>query len=67
VDEEARHARKHKLIRHYAETDASVHFSQKLDQLLDTPNTGSEVWAGNAYGALFLVSLHSNARACLWS
>jgi IS5 family transposase len=51
VDEEARHARKHKLIRHYAETDASVHVSQKLDQLLDTPNTGSEVWAGNAYSS----------------
>ena len=36
----------HKLIRRYAETDASVHDTQQLDQLLDRSNTGSEVWAG---------------------
>jgi IS5 family transposase len=41
--------RKHKLIRRYAETDASVHDSQQLDQLLDRSNTGSEVWADSAY------------------
>src|SRR5262249_52396936 len=41
--------RKHKLIRRYAETDASVHDSQQLDQLVDRSNTGSEVWADSAY------------------
>ena len=41
--------RKHKLIRRYAETDASVHDSQKLDDVLDKSNTGSAVWADSAY------------------
>ena len=41
--------RKHKLIRRYAETDASVHDSQKLDEVLDKSNTGNEVWADSAY------------------
>jgi IS5 family transposase len=41
--------RKHKLIRRYAETDASVHDSQKLDDVLDKSNTGAEVWADSAY------------------
>jgi transposase, IS5 family len=41
--------RKHKLVRRYAETDASVHDSQKLDEVLDKSNTGSEVWADSAY------------------
>jgi IS5 family transposase len=41
--------RKHKLIRRYAETDAAVHDSQKLDEVLDKSNTGSEVWADSAY------------------
>jgi IS5 family transposase len=41
--------RKHKLIRRYAETDASVHDSQKLDAVLDKSNTGNEVWADSAY------------------
>jgi len=41
--------RKHKLIRRYAETDASVHDSQKLDDVLDKSNTGTEVWADSAY------------------
>jgi transposase, IS5 family len=41
--------RKHKLIRRFAETDASVHDSQKLDEILDKSNTGSEVWADSAY------------------
>ena len=40
---------KHKLIRRYAETDASVHDSQKLDDVLDKSNTGSQVWADSAY------------------
>jgi len=41
--------RMHKLIRRYAETDASVHDSQKLDDVLDKSNTGAEVWADSAY------------------
>src|SRR5262245_29777147 len=41
--------RKHKIIRRYAETDASVHDSQKLDEVLDKANTSNEVWADSAY------------------
>src|SRR5262249_30747283 len=41
--------RKHKIIRRYAETDASVHDSQKLDAVLDKSNTSNEVWADSAY------------------
>jgi IS5 family transposase len=41
--------RKHKLIRRYAETGASVHDSQKLDEVLDKSNTSNEVWADSAY------------------
>jgi transposase, IS5 family len=33
--------RKHKIIRRYAETDASVHDSQKLDEVLDKSNTSN--------------------------
>src|SRR5262249_36836277 len=36
-------------IRRYAETDASVHDSQKLDEILDKANTSNEVWADSAY------------------
>src|SRR6478672_5225481 len=39
----------HKLIRRYTETDASVHDSQKLDEVLDKANTSNEVWADSAY------------------
>ena len=39
----------HKIIRKWDATDASVHDSQKLEQLLDETNTGKEVWAGSAY------------------
>jgi transposase, IS5 family len=49
--------RKHKLIRRYAETDASVHDSQKLDEVLDKSNTSNEVWADSAYR-----SVESEAR-----
>lgn len=38
-----------KLIRRYAETDASVHDSQKLDEVLDKSNTSNQVWADSAY------------------
>ena len=41
--------RKHKIIRRYAETDASVHDSQRLDEILDKSNTSNEVWADSAY------------------
>ena len=37
--------RKHKIIRRYSETDASVHDSQKLDEVVDKSNTSNEVWA----------------------
>ena len=41
--------RKHKLIRRYTETDASVHDSQTLDEVLDKTNTSNAVWADSAY------------------
>lgn len=41
--------RKHKLIRRYHVTDAAVHDSQAVDQLLTRSNTGSGVWADAAY------------------
>jgi IS5 family transposase len=39
----------HKLIRNYTVTDASVHDSRVLDQLLDKANTCRSVWADSAY------------------
>ena len=39
----------HKLIREWDMTDASVHDSQKLDDLLDCGNTSRDVWADSAY------------------
>lgn len=41
--------RRHKLIRRYKVTDAAVHDSQVLDDVLDGDNTASEVWADSAY------------------
>lgn len=41
--------RRHKLVRRYAVTDAAVHDSQKLDDVLDAGNTASDVWADSAY------------------
>ena len=41
--------RKHKLIRLYRVTDASVHDSQVLEELLTSDNTASGVWADSAY------------------
>src|SRR5262245_40985290 len=41
--------RVHKLIRKWDATDASVHDSQKLDDVLDPSNTGKGVWADSAY------------------
>jgi transposase, IS5 family len=40
---------KHKLVRHYSVTDASVHDSRQLDGLLDRSNTSREVFADSAY------------------
>lgn len=41
--------RRHKLVRRFAVTTASVHDSQKLEDVLDTGNTASTVWADSAY------------------
>jgi IS5 family transposase len=41
--------RKHKLIRRYHVTDAAVHDSQVVDELLMSGNTASGVWADSAY------------------
>ncbi len=41
--------RRHKLVRRYQVTDAAVHDSQVLDEILDVDNTASEVWADSAY------------------
>ena len=40
---------RHKLIRRYGVTDASVHDSQKLDGLLNNANTSRDVYADSAY------------------
>jgi IS5 family transposase len=40
---------RHKLIRGYGVSDASVHDSQKLDDLLNKGNTSSDVYADSAY------------------
>ncbi len=41
--------RRHKLVRRYDVTDAAVHDSQIIDEILDTDNTASGVWADSAY------------------
>ena len=41
--------RKHKLIRTFAVTDASVHDSRVFDSLLDSGNTGKQVFTDSAY------------------
>ncbi len=41
--------RRHKLVRRYRVTDAAVHDSQVLDEILDADNTASDVWADSAY------------------
>ena len=40
---------KHKLIRDYETTDASVHDSNHFEDLLDVDNTSVDVWADSAY------------------
>lgn len=41
--------RRHKLVRRYHVTDASVHDSQVVEIILDADNTASDVWADSAY------------------
>ena len=41
--------RRHKLIRRYRVTDAAVHDSQVIEELLTSDNTASGVWADSAY------------------
>ena len=41
--------RRHKLIRRFRVTDASVHDSQEVEELLTSDNTASGVWADSAY------------------
>src|SRR3546814_1816010 len=41
--------RHHKLVRRYVVSSASVHDSQKLEDVLDPGNTASGVWADSAY------------------
>ena len=41
--------RRHKLVRRYQATPASVHDSQVVDDILDPDNTASDVWADSAY------------------
>jgi transposase, IS5 family len=40
---------RHKLIRQYAVTDASVHDSRKFDGLMNRANTSADVYADSAY------------------
>ncbi len=40
---------RHKLVRRYRVTDAAVHDSQVLDDILDPDNTASDIWADSAY------------------
>jgi IS5 family transposase len=40
---------KHKLIRDYEVTSASVHDSQVFEELLDSKNSSRDVWADSAY------------------
>jgi len=41
--------RRHKLIRRYEVTAASVHDSQVMDDVIDDDNTARDVWADSAY------------------
>lgn len=43
--------RKHKFIRTFDVTDASVHDSQVFDHLLDSNNTGKQVFADSTYSS----------------
>ena len=41
--------RRHKLVRRYKVTDAAVHDSRVVEDILDPNNTASDVWADSAY------------------
>ena len=41
--------RRYKLVRCYAVTDASVHDSRVIGEILDPDNTAAKVWADKAY------------------
>ncbi|MCZ6811632.1 MAG: IS5 family transposase [Planctomycetota bacterium] len=41
--------RRHKLVRRYQVSDAAVHDSQVVEEILDADNTASDVWADSAY------------------
>jgi len=41
--------RRHKLVRRYCVTDAAVHDSRVVEEILDPDNTASDVWADSAY------------------
>jgi len=41
--------REHKLVRRFSVTDAAVHDSQVLGELLDPANSGAGVWGDSAY------------------
>ena len=41
--------RRHKFVRRYVVSDASVHDSQKFEDVLDASNTASDVWVDSAY------------------
>src|ERR1700731_473363 len=44
--------RRHKFVRRYVVSDASVHDSQKFEDVLDSSNTASGVWAKRAKGSV---------------
>ena len=53
---------KHKLIRTYAVTDASVHESNVFDELLEESNTSADVYADSAYRSKESIELLQNRR-----
>src|SRR6202166_2231626 len=53
---------KHKLIRQYDVTDASVHDSQKFDGLLNQANTSADVYADSASASSTCSVLNRNRR-----
>ena len=44
----------HGLVRRYSVTDAAVHDSQVLPDILDEDNEGDEVWADSAYRSVLI-------------
>jgi IS5 family transposase len=48
--------RRHKLVRRYRVTDAAVHDSQVVDDILDGDNTAAAVWGDSAYWSAAIVA-----------